>query len=80
MKFDVDESVVPEQDKFRHIPYNIRDSIESEIEDMLRQDIIERVDLTEPTPWLSQIVPIRKPNNRVRICVDAKKWKGATFY
>ena len=28
-KFDVDESVVPEQDKWR--PSNIRDSIESEI-------------------------------------------------
>ncbi len=39
----MDASVVPEQDKFRHIPCNIRNSIESEIEDILRQDIIEKL-------------------------------------
>ena len=35
---------------------------------MLRQGIISPV--TAPTEWCSGIVPVPKPNGRVRICVD----------
>ena len=75
MKFQVDETIEPVQDKFRHTPFNLRDKIERELNEMVENDIIERVEPTEQgeISWLSQIVPVKKPNDRIRICVDAKK-------
>ena len=35
---------------------------------MLRQEVISPV--TAPTEWCADIVPVLKPNGRVRICVD----------
>ena len=75
MKFQVDETIEPVQDKFRHTPFNLRDKIERELNEIVENDIIERVEPTEQgeISWLSQIVPVKKPNDRIRICVDAKK-------
>jgi len=42
--------------------------VKNEIASMLRQGVISPV--TVPTEWCSGIVPVPKPNGRVRICVD----------
>ena len=42
--------------------------MKNEIDCMLRQGVISPV--TVPTEWFSGIVPVPKPNGRVRICVD----------
>jgi hypothetical protein len=75
LKFQVDDGVDPTQDKFRHTPFNLRDGIERELKEMIDNDIIERIDPKDQKEisWLSQIVPVKKGNNRIRICIDAKK-------
>ena len=42
---------------------------------MEKADIIEKV--TEPTDWCAPMVPVLKPNKKVRICVDFKKLNEA---
>ena len=37
---------------------------------MIRLDVIEPV--TEPTDWVSQIVVARKPNGKLRMCLDQR--------
>ena len=43
---------------------------ESAIEQLEKEDIIERVPEDQPTPWVSPIVAIPKKDGGVRICVD----------
>jgi hypothetical protein len=72
-KLHIDTSIKPVQQKLRHIPFHIRDAVEAEIKKMLDQDLIEPI--KGPTPWVSPIVPIPKPNapNEIRICTDARE-------
>ena len=52
----------------RKIPHPLLPKVKNEIDSMLRQGVISPV--TVPTEWCSGIVPVPKPNGRVRICVD----------
>ena len=42
---------------------------------MLEAGIIEEV--TEPTDWCAPMVPVVKPNGKIRICVDLRKLNKA---
>ena len=52
----------------RKIAHPLLPQIKSEIESMVRQEIISPV--TVPTRWCSGMVPVQKANGTVRICVD----------
>jgi len=52
----------------RKIPHLLMPTVKKEIDSMLRQGVISPV--TVPSDWCSGIVPVSKPNGRVRICVD----------
>ena len=72
VELHIDESVTPEQEKLRHVPFHQRDAVEREIKRMLDEDIIEPVD--GPTPWISPIVIVPKSTpGEIRICTDARK-------
>ncbi|CAF1076837.1 unnamed protein product, partial [Brachionus calyciflorus] len=73
----IDESIKPIQQKLRPVPFHLRPLVEAEIVKMLEQDIIEPV--KGPTPWVSPIVPVPKPDrpNEVRICTDAREMNKA---
>ena len=45
--------------------------VEAELKRMKETGVIEGI--SEPTEWVSPIVPVVKPNGQVRICVDLKK-------
>ena len=48
----------------------MRDEIKTELDDMMVQGIIRRVN--EPTEWINILVYIRKRNGRFRLCLDPK--------
>ena len=56
----------------RRQPFHTRKKVEKEIENLIRDDIIEPV--TEATEWVSAIVTPPKPNNpsEIRLCVDMR--------
>lgn len=59
------------QQPIRKIPISVELQVENKINEALQKDIIERV--TEPSPWISPIVVIFKPNKDIRICVDMRR-------
>ena len=48
----------------------MREKIEKKLDELLHEDIIERVD--GPTPWVNPVVVVPKPNGEVRLCVDMR--------
>ena len=52
------------------VPIESKAKIEKELGEMVSQGII--VKQTEPTPWVSSLTYPRKPNGKLRICLDPK--------
>ena len=68
-KLLVNDSVKPLAQKYRRLPFHIRDQVEAELRNLEELDIIERAE--GPTPWVSPIVVAPKKTG-IRICVDMR--------
>ncbi|XP_018360496.1 PREDICTED: uncharacterized protein K02A2.6-like [Trachymyrmex cornetzi] len=55
--------------KPREIPYAIRKDVELELEELQRDEIITPI---EKSDWGSPLVPVPKPDGKIRLCVDYK--------
>jgi hypothetical protein len=54
----------------RKVPFPLMSAVKAELKRMLDCGVIRQV--TEPTDWCAAMVPVRKKNGQVRICVDLK--------
>ena len=54
----------------RKCPIHMRDEVKAELDEMISQGIIQKVD--EPTDWVSSTVYVRKGNGKLRLCLDPK--------
>jgi hypothetical protein len=55
------------QQKYWHPPLAMREPIAREISRLLEEGIIER---TDTSLWMSNLVPVRKKDGSVRVCVN----------
>ncbi len=55
--------------KSRTIPFAYTEAVKEEIQRNVTAGIIERIDTSE---WAAPIVPVKKPNGKIRICRDFK--------
>ncbi len=72
VKVHVDESIKPIAQPHRRIPFHVRKKVEEKLLELQEADIIEPAE--GPTPWISPIVIVPKPNNpdEIRICIDMR--------
>ena len=55
----------------RRVPIPLLDKVKEELKKMEREGVIKPV--SAPSDWCAPMVPVLKPDGRVRICVDLKK-------
>lgn len=63
----VDVSVLPVRQPMRRLAERLREPVSKAVLQMEREGIIERID---SSPWVSNIVPVKKPDGSIRVCVD----------
>ncbi len=56
------------------VPLGIRAKVKAELDSLLEQGIIER----SSSSWSSPLVPVRKPDGSLRLCVDYRKVNSIT--
>ena len=64
----IDPDVPPVINSSRPIPAAIREETKRELDTLERKGIITKV--TTPTPWVSNMVVVRKKSGKVRVCID----------
>ena len=72
VKLHIDETVAPVAKRHKRVPFHQRKLVEAELKRLQDADIIEPVE--GPTPWVSQLVVVEKPNKpgEIRLCVDMR--------
>lgn len=63
----VDQTVTPVRQPLRRLPLALRDEVSAELHKLMDLDLIEKVDAS---PWVSNLVLVRKKDNKLRICID----------
>ena len=72
VKLNIDEEAIPQAQPQRRIPLHIRKKVKHAVKELQKEDIIEAVPETQPTPWVSPIVAVPKKDDTVRIGVDMR--------
>lgn len=70
LNISIDKTVKPKTQPYRRVPIPLEDKINKKIDELVKLDIIEPI--RKPSGWVSPIVPVLKPNNDVRLCVDMR--------
>lgn len=71
----INKDVRPVIQPYRHIPIPLEVKVNKKLEELVHQDIIEKVD--GHSPWISAMVPIQKKDGDVRICIDMRQANNA---
>ena len=70
-----DPQIPPVAEPPRRVRVHVRDRLKSKLDSLLAQGLISPV--TEPTPWVSNLVIVDKPNGDLRLCLDPKSLNKA---
>ena len=69
-KLEIEENAKPVVHPPRRVPVALKGKLKRELERLQSLGIIEKV--IEPTPWVSSLVIVQKPNGQIRVCLDPK--------
>ena len=68
----LDPAVPPVVHPPRKVPISMKDEIKDELDNMVKNDIIAKIQEGEPMAWVNGLVYRRKSNGRLRLCLDPK--------
>ena len=66
---ELDPSVPPVQHIPRRVPVALKEQLKVKLDSPVTQGVIKPV--TTPTPWISNLVAIKKPG-KLRVCIDPR--------
>ena len=75
LQLHIDDSVPPVAQAPRRIPFHIRKAVQAKLDELETLGIIEPV--KGPTPWVSPLVAVPKPNGDIRVCIDMRQANSA---
>lgn len=67
-KIQTDESITPIVNAPRKVPFTLMKDLKKKLFDMEKLGYIKKV--VKPSDWVSSLVVVRKPNGKLRVCID----------
>ena len=67
---DVDPTIEPVVQAPPKIPQGMLHPLKSELDRQLKLDVIRKLHINEATDWVHNLVLVRKPNGKLRVCLD----------
>jgi hypothetical protein len=67
-KIRLKENAVGKVENCRKVPVSLHENLKRELDKMEKLNVIEKI--TEPTEFVSNIVIVKKPNGKMRVCLD----------
>lgn len=64
----VDPTVKPNVLPYRKITIALKDRVKADLDKLVERGIL--IPVTKPTAWVSQMAVVKKPNGKLRICLD----------
>ena len=64
------DGAMPHIEPIRHVPHAMQEPLKLELEKLVKEGILHKVDISEPIEWLNSFVCMRKPNGKIRLCLD----------
>ena len=71
LKLHIKEDVAPIVQPLHRPPFNLRDNVKKKLDELESMDITEKVN--GPSQWVSPLVVVPKPSEKVRLCVDMRQ-------
>ena len=68
----LDPAVPPVVHPPHKVSISMKDEIKDELDNMVKNDIIAKIQEGEPTAWVNSLVYRRKSNGRLHLCLDQK--------
>ena len=66
----VDETIMPTKQPVRRVPIAIKEQLQKELQRMEEMGVIAKEE--QSTDWISSLVTVKKPNGKIRVCIDPK--------
>ena len=68
---------IPHVEPIRRVPHAMQEPLKLELDTLVGEGILHKVDISEPIEWLNSFVCVRKANGKIRLCPDPthlNKW------
>ena len=64
------DGAIPHVEPIRCVPHAMQEPLKLELEKLVNEGILHKVDISEPIEWLNSFVCVKKPNGKIRLCLD----------
>ena len=71
------DGAIPHTEPIRRVPHAMQQLLKDEVDKLCKENILHKVDIGEPIEWLNSFICVRKPNRKIRQCLDPthlNKW------
>ena len=66
------DGAIPHVEPVRCIPHAMQEPFKKELDKLVDEKILHKVDIAGPIEWLNSFVCMKKPNGKIRLCLDHK--------
>ena len=73
----LENGAIPHIEPVCRVPHAMQEPLKRELDKLVDEKILHKVDISEPIEWLNSFVCMKKTNGKIRLCLDPKhlnKW------
>ena len=64
------DGAVPHVEPIRRVPHATQEPLKKELDKLVDEGILHKVDISEPIEWLNSFVCVKKSNGKICLCLD----------